>query len=143
MHVRRAATAAEANEHIVRIARESGLKLCAKVKSMTSEETELNAALEAVGLRVLETDLGEFIVQLDHDRPSHIVTPIIHKNRKVIAEAFAREIGVEYTEDPEELTMHARRYLRDMFRRVRSRRISGVELRRRRNGHDLHLHERG
>jgi L-lactate dehydrogenase complex protein LldF len=112
-----AATPAEANECIVGIARENGLELCVKSKSMTSEETGLNQALEAANVRVVETDLGEFIVQLDHDRPSHIVTPIIHKNRKVIARALAREIGVEYTEDPEALTMHARRYLRDIFRR--------------------------
>ncbi len=112
-----AETAGDANRIIAGIARDNDLKLGVKVKSMTSEETELNAALEAAGVRVVETDLGEFIVQLDHDRPSHIVTPIIHKNRKIIAQAFAREIGVEYTENPETLTMHARRYLRDIFRR--------------------------
>ncbi len=112
-----AATAAEANQIIVNIARRNGLRLCAKVKSMATEETGLTRALEAAGVRVLETDLGEFVVQLDHDRPSHIVTPIIHKNRRVVARAFARELGVEYTEDPRALTMHARRYLRDVFRR--------------------------
>jgi len=115
--VHQAATATEANEIIVRIARENGLSLCAKVKSMATEETGLTHALEAAGLRVLETDLGEFIVQLDHDRPSHIVTPIIHKDRRMVAAAFARELGVDYTEDPQALTMHARRYLRDVFRR--------------------------
>ena len=111
------ATPADANECIVRIARDNGLTLCAKVKSMTTEETGLAAAMEAAGVRMVETDLGEFIVQIDHDRPSHIVTPIIHKNRKTIAEAFARRLGVEYTEDPQALTTHARRYLRDVFRR--------------------------
>ncbi len=111
-----AKTAADANRIIASIARDNDLKLAVKVKSMTTEETLLNEQLEADGVRVVETDLGEFIVQLDHDRPSHIVTPIIHKNRKVIAAAMAREIGVEYTEDPETLTMHARRYLRDVFR---------------------------
>ncbi len=115
-HVHFAATHAEANECIQRIARDNDLQLCAKVKSMTTEETQLNAALEAIGVRPVETDLGEFIVQLDNDRPSHIVTPIIHKNRQVVARAMEREIGIEYTEDPEELTMHARRYLRDVFR---------------------------
>ena len=112
-----AATAAEANEHIVRIARDNGLTLCAKAKSMTTEETHLNEALEAAGVRAVETDLGEFVVQLDHDRPSHIVTPIIHKNRATVARAFVRELGAEYTEDPESLTQIARRYLRDVFRR--------------------------
>jgi len=112
-----AATAADANECIVRIARDNGLTLCAKAKSMTTEETHLNEALEAAGVRAVETDLGEFVVQLDHDRPSHIVTPIIHKNRATVARAFVRELGAEYTEDPEALTQIARRYLRDVFRR--------------------------
>jgi len=112
-----AKTAADANRIIASIARDNDLKLAVKVKSMTTEETRLNEQLAADGVRAIETDLGEFIVQLDHDRPSHIVTPIIHKNRKVVAAAMAREIGVEYTEDPETLTMHARRYLRDVFRR--------------------------
>ncbi len=120
-----ARTADDANRIIAGIARDNDSKLAVKSKSMTSEETGLNAALQAAGVRVVETDLGEFIVQLDHDRPSHIVTPIIHKNRKIIARAFTREIGVEYTEDPQALTMHARRYLRDIFRRC-DLGISGV-----------------
>ncbi len=118
-------SAAAANACIVRIARDNGSTLCVKAKSMTTEETGLGSALEAAGVRVVETDLGEFIVQIDHDRPSHIVTPIIHKNRKMIAEAFARELGVDYTEDPETLTMHARRHLRDIFQRC-DLGISGV-----------------
>ena len=120
-----AETSEDANRIIAGIARDNDLKLAVKVKSMTSEETRLNRHLEKAGVRVVETDLGEFIVQLDGDRPSHIVTPIIHKNRKVIAQAFARELGVEYTEDAEALTMHARRYLRDVFRRC-DLGISGV-----------------
>lgn len=93
------------------------LKLAVKSKSMTTEEVHLNAALEAAGLRVVETDLGEFIVQIDHDRPSHITMPIMHKDRREIAQAMARELGCEYTEDPTEMTKIARRYLRDIFRR--------------------------
>ena len=112
-----AATGAEACALVRRIAREQNSKLCVKAKSMTTEEIDLTSALEELGVQVVETDLGEFIVQIDHDRPSHIVSPIIHKNRRVIAEAFARELGVEYTEDPHELTQHARRHLRDIFRR--------------------------
>jgi len=112
-----AKTALEANQHLVRIARENDAKLCVKVKSMTTEEISLNRALEAIGVRTVETDLGEFIVQLDQDRPSHIVTPIIHKNRKTIAQAMTREIRVEYTEDHETLTRHARHYLRNIFRK--------------------------
>ena len=120
-----AETADQANAHVTRIARDNGLRLCVKAKSMTTEEIGLTAALQAVGLRVVETDLGEWIVQLDDDRPSHIVTPIIHKNRKAIAEAIARELGTEYTEDPETLTAHARRHFRDIFRRC-DLGISGV-----------------
>lgn len=112
-----AADANAAREIIGDIVRSSGSKLAVKSKSMTSEEIHLNQALEAAGLRVVETDLGEFIVQIDHDRPSHIVTPIIHKDRGQIAEVLVREIGCEYTEDPVELTAIARKYLRDIFRR--------------------------
>ena len=117
--------AAAAREIVCRLARSHGLKLAVKVKSMTTEEIELNPALEAAGVQVFETDLGEFIVQIDHDRPSHIVTPIIHKDRRQIATAMARELGVAYTEDPTELTMLARQYLRDVFRRC-DLGISGV-----------------
>lgn len=102
---------------IVDIARRRAAKLCVKSKSMTTEETHLNEALEAAGVRTVETDLGEFIVQIDRDRPSHIVTPIIHKDRRQIATAMARELGCEYTEDATALTKIARRYLRDIFRR--------------------------
>ncbi len=120
-----AATAADANACIARIAQDNGLKLAVKVKAMTTEETGLNAALAAAGVQVFETDLGEFIVQLDNDRPSHIVTPIIHKNRQTIARAMQRELGVPYTEDPETLTRYAREHLRDVFRRC-DLGISGV-----------------
>ncbi len=95
--VHRAATAEEANACIVRIAQRNGLTSCVKVKSMTTEEIGLTAALESGGVRTVETDLGEYIVQIDNDRPSHIVTPIIHKNRKQIASAMVRELGIEYT----------------------------------------------
>lgn len=100
-------------------------RLAVKSKSMTSEEIHLNDALEAIGVRVVETDLGEFIVQLDRDRPSHIVTPIIHKNRHDVAKAMVRELGCEYTDDPVQLTQIARRHLRDVFRRC-DLGISGV-----------------
>jgi len=114
--VHRAATAEQANACILGIARRNGLTSCVKVKSMTTEEIGLTAALEGGGVHTVETDLGEFIVQIDDDRPSHIVTPIIHKNRKQVATAMVRELGIEYTEDPETLTMHARRHLRGVFR---------------------------
>lgn len=111
-----AADAAAAREIICEIARVSGSKLAVKSKSMTTEEIHLNEALEAAGVRTVETDLGEFIVQIDHDRPSHIVSPIIHKDRQQIARALVRETGCDYTEDPTELTAVARKHLRDVFR---------------------------
>ncbi|RMF85120.1 MAG: lactate utilization protein [Planctomycetota bacterium] len=125
----RNATAAGATMHVARdapaaceiarkIARSHGCKLCVKSKSMVTEEIELVAALEAIGVETIETDLGEFILQLDGDAPSHIVTPMIHKDRGAVARAFARELGVEYTDDPAELTATARRYLREKYRRA-------------------------
>ncbi len=101
---------------ITDLAAARGLKLAVKGKSMTSEEVHLNDALERAGVRPVETDLGEFIVQLDHDKPSHIITPIIHKDRQQVARALARELGCPYTEDPKEMTRIARRYLRSIFR---------------------------
>jgi L-lactate dehydrogenase complex protein LldF len=115
--VHRAVDAKAACEIICQIARRSGSKLAVKSKSMATEEIQLNDALEAAGVPTVETDLGEFIVQIDHDRPSHIVTPIIHKDRRQVARALARELGCDYTEDPETLTKIAREHLRDIFRR--------------------------
>ena len=112
-----AADADAACDIICEIARINGSKLAVKSKSMATEEIRLNEALLAVGVETVETDLGEFIVQIDDDRPSHIVTPIIHKNRRQIARAMSLEIGCEYTEDPEELTAIAREHLRDIFLR--------------------------
>lgn len=111
-----AATAAETNDLILKIARDRKCKLCVKSKSMVTEETHLLPALEAAGVETVETDLGEFIIQLDHDAPSHIVTPMIHKDRAAVGRAFERELGVAYTDDPETLTMIARAHLRAKYR---------------------------
>ncbi len=123
VHVARDAFAAR--RIICDLARAASARLAVKAKSMTSEEIDLNEALEQAGVRTVETDLGEFIVQLDHDRPSHIVTPIIHKTRAQVARAMQRELGCPYTEDPVALTAIARRHLRDVFRRA-DLGISGV-----------------
>lgn len=96
-----------------------------KAKSMATEEIHLNPALEQAGYEVVETDLGEFVVQIDGDAPSHIVTPIIHKNRTEVAKSFAREGLGPYTEEPTELTMQARAHLREKFRKAEVG-ISGV-----------------
>lgn len=111
-----AADAEQANAIITSIAREAGCGRCVKTKSMVTEEIGLLPALEEAGIETVETDLAEFILQLDGDAPSHIVTAMIHKDRKAVAEAFVRELGVEYTEQPEELTKIARDYLRAKFR---------------------------
>ena len=89
-----------------------------KAKSMATEEIHLNRHLESAGHMPVETDLGEFVVQIDHDTPSHIVAPIIHKDRRQIARSFEREGLGPYTEEPEELTMQARAHLRAQFQRA-------------------------
>lgn len=105
----------EANAICLAIAKKENAKLCVKSKSMVTEETNLVHDLEAVGVKTIETDLGEYILQLDNDAPSHLVTPMIHKNRQSVGRAFARELGVPYTEDPQELTQIARNELRDKY----------------------------
>ncbi|HRK90789.1 MAG TPA: LUD domain-containing protein [Anaerolineales bacterium] len=89
--------------------------LVAKSKSMVSEEIELNHALEKEGIRVVETDLGEYIVQLRHERPSHIITPAAHLKKEQVAQLFHEKLGIPYTEDIPTLTATARRVLREVF----------------------------
>ncbi|HEX7296395.1 MAG TPA: lactate utilization protein B, partial [Pyrinomonadaceae bacterium] len=110
-----APTAADANRIILTITEQSGARTVVKSKSMTTEETHLNHALEAAGLQVVETDLGEYIIQLAHETPSHIIAPAIHKTKKQIAELFTDELGVPPTDDIAELTQTARNTLRDRF----------------------------
>lgn len=120
-----AASADEANSICLAIARHHECKLCVKSKSMVTEETRLVPALEEIGVETIESDLGEFIIQLDHDAPSHIVQPMIHKDRYAVGRAFERELGVPYTDDPAALAMIARRHLRTKYRRA-DLGISGV-----------------
>ncbi len=82
---------------------------------MLAEEIELNGALEAVGVRVVETDLGEYVVQLDGDRPSHVIAPIIHKTAGEVRDLFSRHAGRQLSDDPRELTFYARDQLRGPF----------------------------
>ena len=114
---------AEANRIVAEIAARVKARTVVKSKSMTTEETGLNAFLEAAGQRVIETDLGEYIIQLAGEAPSHIIVPAIHKTRDDIGRLFERALGVECTEDPGELTpgeltMIARARLRDEFARA-------------------------
>jgi L-lactate dehydrogenase complex protein LldF len=89
--------------------------LVAKSKSMVSEEINLNHAIEAQGMRVVETDLGEYIVQLRNERPSHIITPAVHLRRHEVGQLFHEKLGIPYTEDIPTLTNAARRELREVF----------------------------
>ena len=107
--------AAEANEIICRLTVERVARNVVKSKSMTTEEIHLNAALERAGMRVVETDLGEYIIQLAGETPSHIIAPAIHKTKRQVAELFTTELGVPPTDDVGQLTQTARVTLRERF----------------------------
>ena len=107
--------AAEANTIITTLAIERQARIVVKSKSMTTEETHLNSALEAAGLQVVETDLGEYIIQLADETPSHIIAPAIHKTRRQVSELFTAELGMPPTDDVAQLTSTARATLRDRF----------------------------
>ena len=96
--------------------RGTGVKRIVKNKSMVTEETHLNdALLERAGLTVVETDLGEYIVQLGNDRPSHIIAPIIHLTRQDVGQLMHRRLNVPYTDDAKALAAVARMKLREEF----------------------------
>jgi L-lactate dehydrogenase complex protein LldF len=110
--------AAEANELVLRLAREAGTTEVVKVKSMATAEIGLNEALAAGGVTAIETDLAELIVQLGHDRPSHILVPAIHRNRAEIRDIFRREMPgapADLPAEPKALAEAARRHLRQKF----------------------------
>ena len=110
------ATDAEAACRTVReILERRGAKAVVKAKTMVSEEIGLSEHLERHGIASLETDLGEFVVQLGRDHPSHIVKPIIHKNRREVAEIFEREGLGAYDDTPEVITARARAFLRKKY----------------------------
>ncbi len=116
--VHRAKDAAEAVETVLAIAESANHAaplLFAKSKSMVSEEIGLNHALEAAAHRVIETDLGEYIIQLRHERPSHIITPAVHLRRADVGKLFHEKLGIPYTEDIPTLTNTARKVLREVF----------------------------
>ena len=107
--------AAEANTIICGLAGERKARIVVKSKSMTTEETHLNDALEAAGVQVVETDLGEYIIQLAGEPPSHIIAPAIHKTRHQIGELFTAELGMPPTDNVDQMTSTARMKLRDRF----------------------------
>jgi len=115
-HVFFAQTAEQANEYIKGVVAKKNAKKVVKAKSMVTEEISLNAALEEAGCTVVETDLGEYILQVDdHDPPSHIVVPALHKNKEQIRDVFTKKLGYQKTEKPEELAWHAREMLRQEY----------------------------
>ena len=107
--------AAEANQIVCRLSRDRGARKLVKSKSMVTEEIHLNDALEAEGFEVIETDLGEYIIQLAGETPSHIIAPAIHKTKQQIAELFTAKLGMEPTDDVDRLTSVARQVLRQRF----------------------------
>jgi len=110
--------AAEANRIIREIGDEHNVQHVVKSKSMTTEEIGLNEALEAAGVEVVETDLGEYIIQLAGEPPSHITAPVIHKRVEDISALFEREFGIAPTTDPTDLCAAAREQLRGRFLRA-------------------------
>jgi L-lactate dehydrogenase complex protein LldF len=112
-----AQTPAEANAIFLQIAQAHGAGSMIKGKSMVSEEIELNHRMQEHGIECLESDMGEYIVQLAGERPSHIIMPAIHKTKQQIAQLFEQKIpGTPYTEDVDALIATGRRVLRDQFR---------------------------
>ncbi|MEH7222777.1 LutB/LldF family L-lactate oxidation iron-sulfur protein [Bacillus sp. JJ1566] len=115
-HVFFAQTAEEASTYISDLAKKKEAKNIVKAKSMVTEEISLNPKLEEAGCRVIETDLGEYILQMDdHDPPSHIVVPALHKNKEQIRDVFANKMDYKNSEKPEELALFARESLRQEF----------------------------
>jgi L-lactate dehydrogenase complex protein LldF len=106
----------QANRIIIDIARSHSTRLMVKGKSMVSEEIELNHAMAEAGMEALESDMGEYIVQLDGEKPSHIIMPAIHKTKQEISRLFADKVpGAGYTESVDELIGIGRAVLREKF----------------------------
>jgi L-lactate dehydrogenase complex protein LldF len=115
-HVFFAQTAEEASSYIRDVVKKKNGKKIVKSKSMVTEEISLNSVLEKEGCEVVETDLGEYILQIDdHDPPSHIVVPALHKNKEQIRDVFAKKLGYTKTSQPEELAACAREVLRKEY----------------------------
>ena len=110
-----ARTAGEAAEEFLRICRDHGATSVVKGKSMLSEELRLNELLSAAGIEPIETDLGEFIVQLAGQKPTHVIAPAAHLSRKDVGKLFARELGLAYTDDPQALSLAAGAHLRARY----------------------------
>ncbi|MFZ1529495.1 MAG: LutB/LldF family L-lactate oxidation iron-sulfur protein [Ferruginibacter sp.] len=110
-----AETAQQAIDEIVRICKEKNCKTLVKSKSMVTEEIHLNKAMQQQGIESVETDLGEYIQQLDDEPPYHIVTPAMHKSKEDVAKLFAEKLGTDPKLTPQELTLVARNILRKKY----------------------------
>ncbi len=110
-----ARTGEDVNRYIIELAKARGVRSVVKAKSMTTEEIELNHALEAARIRPVETDLGEYIIQLAHERPSHIIVPAIHKTREQISDLFEEKLQSGRPNEVAEITAMARTRLRNEF----------------------------
>lgn len=115
IHVLWAIDSTEANRHVMDIIKRHSVKKVAKSKSMVTEETALNHVLEDVGIEVIETDLGEYIIQLNHEPPGHIVAPVLHRTKQEIRDIFVRELGMTPTDDAATMVAFARQKLRNEF----------------------------
>ena len=115
IEVRWALDAAEAQQHVLEIVRQHEIKRVAKSKSMLTEETGINHVLEAAGVEVVETDLGEFIVQIAGETPSHIIAPVIHKSKDDIRDLLIEELAMPFTDDASEMARFARQHMRNVF----------------------------
>jgi L-lactate dehydrogenase complex protein LldF len=125
-HVHWASDAEEACRIVTELVKAKGVDEVVKVKSMVTQEIDLNEALEAAGIAAWETDLAELIVQLGHDRPSHILVPAIHRNRSEVREIFLREMKLYgkaapdgLDDEPKHLAAAARQHLREKFMRAK------------------------
>ncbi len=114
-HVCWAEDGAAARQYIIDLAQQRGVHTIVKSKSMASEEIHLNEALEHAGLDVIETDLGEYIIQLAGETPSHIIAPAIHKTREQVRDLFVEHLGMTPTDDIPTMTRTARTALRQRF----------------------------
>ena len=115
VHVHFAPDGVNAVDHCLDIARKHQVKLAVKGKSMLTEEIGLNSALNDAGIETVETDLGEYIIQLAGEGPSHIIAPAIHKTKEQVGRLFEEKLGIKYTDDPPTLTRAARTALRKKF----------------------------
>ncbi len=136
-----AETSADVNRIVLDIARRHGVRRVIKSKSMVSEKCALNDALEAVGLDVVETGLSEYILQLAHEPPSHVVAPVVHKSKGEVSDLFARIHQTPRKTAIPELCREAREIMRPHFVAA-GMGISGAKFSDRRNRLDLDRHQR-